>query len=258
MFATWLDNNSWLWEIADQRILVDPWLVGPLVFGNAAWLFKGEKAVPRSLPENIDCILLSQGLEDHAHPQTLKALDKSLPVVGSSNAIKVARELGFADVTTLDHGEAVTRGGVTIKAVPGAPIGPTLVENGYVVTENATGLKLFYEPHGYHQEDLKVEAPIDVVITPMMNLALPLLGPVVRGIKSANELAEWLQPQVMLPTTDAQETEYEGFLPSILKATGGVSEIRERLTAAGQSVEVLDMTVGDRTQLSLTPRTVTA
>jgi hypothetical protein len=28
-----------------------------------------------------------------------------------------------------------TRSGVTVKAVPGSPIGPTLLENGYIVTE---------------------------------------------------------------------------------------------------------------------------
>ncbi|NJL83206.1 MAG: MBL fold metallo-hydrolase, partial [Chloroflexaceae bacterium] len=67
MYLTYFDSNSWLIEIADQRILLDPWLVGSLTFGNMAWLFKGEKRTSRPLPEKIDLILLSQGLEDHAH-----------------------------------------------------------------------------------------------------------------------------------------------------------------------------------------------
>lgn len=257
MFATWLDNNSWLWEVGDQRILVDPWLVGTLMFGNAGWFFKGEKTTPMHRPKNIDFILLSQGLEDHAHPETLRSLDKSLPVIGSPSAIKVVKNLGFTDVTELDHGDEVQRGNVTIRAVPGAPIGPTLLENGYVVAEVETGLKLFYEPHGYHKEDLKVEAPVDVVITPMMNLSLPLLGTIVRGINSAQELAEWLQPQVMLPTTDAQQTKYDGLLTSVLTASGGVEAVRAQLTTTGESsVKVLEMGVGDRTELPLTPRSV--
>ena len=258
MYVTWFDNNSWLWEIADQRILVDPWLVGALTFGNASWLFKGEKTTPRPLPDAIDVILLSQGLEDHAHPETLRALDKTIPVIGSPNAIKVVRELGFTDTTVLEHGQEQTLAGVTIKAVPGAPIGPTLLENGYIVTEAATGLKLFYEPHGYHQADLKAEAPIDVVITPMMNLALPLVGPIIRGSKGAAELADWLQPQIMLPTTDAQETAYEGLLLSVLKASGGAQQVRDQLAAAGKSIQVLDPSVGDRQALPLTPRPIAA
>ena len=256
MHTTWLDNNSWLWEIADQTILVDPWLVGSLTFGNAAWLFKGEKTQARSLPQDIDFILLTQGLEDHAHPETLQALDKSIPVVGSPNAAKVVRELGFTDVAALEHGDSIVRGGVTVKAVPGAPIGPTLLENGYIVTENATGLKLFYEPHGFHREELKQEAPVDVVLTPMLTLSLPLIGPVIRGVKSADELANWLQPQVMLPTTDAQETAYEGLLVSILQASGGPEQVREHLAATGKSIQVLAPQVGDRTELPLTPRSV--
>jgi L-ascorbate metabolism protein UlaG (beta-lactamase superfamily) len=258
MYTTWLDNNSWLWEIADQKILVDPWLVGSLTFGNAAWLFKGEKTQARSLPSDIDFILLTQGLEDHAHPETLKALDKTIPVVGSPNAAKVVRGFGFTDVTALDHGESISRGGVTVKAVPGSPIGPTLVENGYIVTETGTGFKLFYEPHGFHQEDLKQEAPVDVVLTPMLTLSLPLVGPIIRGLKSADELANWLQPQVMLPTTDAQETEYEGLLVSLLKASGGAAQVRQQLAATGKAIQVLEPRVGDRTELPLTPRTAVA
>lgn len=254
MYATWLDSNSWLWEVAGQRILVDPWLVGPLMFNNAGWLFRGERPTQRPLPEHIDFILLSQGLEDHAHPQTLQALDKAIPVIGSPNATNVASELGFSVVHALDHGDMFEGQGWTVKAVPGSPIGPTLLENGYVVAEQASGLKLFYEPHGFHQEALRSEAPVDAVITPMMDLSLPLLGPIIRGCDSARELAECLQPQVMLPTAHAGEAEYQGILVSLLKAKGGVDEVRQGLNDAGKQIQVLDPKVGDRIELPLVPR----
>ncbi|MEO1093992.1 MAG: MBL fold metallo-hydrolase [Cyanobacteria bacterium J06638_28] len=258
MYATWLDSNSWLWEVADQRILVDPWLVGPLVFGNAGWLFRGERPHPRPLPQAIDVVLLSQGLEDHAHPETLRALDKSLPVIGSPNAAKVAKELGFATVTAIEHGQTLEQSGWNLKAIPGSPIGPTLVENGYILTEHGTGLKLFYEPHGFHPTDLKAEAPIDAVITPMLDLSIPILGPIIRGRKSAQELAEWLQPQVMLPTADAGEAEYHGLLISLLQASGGADEVRRGLAAAGKTTQVLEPKVGDRLELPLSPRAIVA
>ncbi|MBE7382057.1 MAG: MBL fold metallo-hydrolase [Leptolyngbya sp. SIO1E4] len=258
MYATWLDSNSWLWEVAGQRILVDPWLVGPLVFGNAPWLFRGERPTPCSLPENIDAILLSQGLEDHAHPQTLEALDKTIPVIGSPNAAKVARQFGFTEVTALDHGEDLARDGWAIKAVPGSPIGPTLLENGYVLTENASGLRLFYEPHGFHKTELRAEAPVDVVITPMLDLALPLVGPIIRGRKSIQELADWLQPQVMLPTANAGEAEYHGLLASLLRVSGSVEAVRRQFAEAGKSIQVIEPKVGDRVELPLTPRSIAA
>ncbi len=256
MYLTWLDSNSWLWEIAGRRILVDPWLVGALVFGGASWLFRGERPQPRPLPTDIDMLLLSQGLEDHAHPQTLQALDKSIPVIGSPNAAKVAHQFGFADVTVLEHGQTLERHGVHLKAVPGAPIGPMLLENGYILTDKATGLKLFYEPHGFHPTDLKAEAPVDVVITPMLDLSLPLLGPIIRGRKSAQELAEWLQPQVMLPTADAGEAVYHGVLVSLLQASGSADEVRQALAHKGKTTQVLEPQVGDRLELPLTPRAV--
>ncbi|NJO70763.1 MAG: MBL fold metallo-hydrolase, partial [Oscillatoriales cyanobacterium RM1_1_9] len=56
MYLTWLDSNSWLLEMGQKRILIDPWLVGPLVFGNLPWLFKGERLQPRGIPESIDLI----------------------------------------------------------------------------------------------------------------------------------------------------------------------------------------------------------
>ncbi len=255
MQVTWLDSNSWLLEIADQRILMDPWLVGPLVFGNQSWLFKGEHPQPRPLPENIDLILLSQGLEDHAHPPTLKALDRSIPVVGSPNAAKVVQELGYTSVTALDHGETFTLSDtVSIKAVPGSPIGPTLLENGYLLRDLQAGTSLFYEPHGFHKPSLQQEGPIDVVITPVLDLALPLVGPVIRGQKGALELITWLDPQVVLPTADAGEVEYSGLLISLLKAVGGPKAMQAAIDQAGYAARVLEPQVGQPLPLDLTPR----
>jgi hypothetical protein len=50
--------------------------------------------------------LLSQGLEDHAHPPTLKALEHGIPVVGSVNAAKVATDLNYQQVTALKPEES--------------------------------------------------------------------------------------------------------------------------------------------------------
>ena len=101
MFLTWFDSNSWLLEIGGKRILIDPWLVGSLIFSNLDWLFKGSRSQNRPIPDNIDLILLSQGLEDHAHPPTLQVLDHSIKVVASPNAAKVIQQLGYTQVTVL-------------------------------------------------------------------------------------------------------------------------------------------------------------
>jgi L-ascorbate metabolism protein UlaG (beta-lactamase superfamily) len=252
MDVTWLDSNSWLLTVGQQRILLDPWLVGDLVFGQQAWLFKGEHPQPRSLPTDIDLILLSQGLEDHAHPPTLAALDRSIPVVASPNAAKVVERLGYSRVTVLDHGEQFTLNNrVTIKAVPGAPIGPTVLENGYILREAETGLSLFYEPHGFHQPQLQTEAPLDVVITPAVDLKLPLVGPVIRGQQGALELVNWLRPQVLLPTADAGEVTYSGLLLSLLEVEGDLQALQAAIDRQGLSTRVLAPKVGETLTLDL-------
>lgn len=259
MYATWLDSNSWLLEIAGKRILVDPWLVESLVFGNQEWLFKGIRPQPTPIPENIDLILLTQGLPDHAHTPTLKVLDRAIPVVASVNGAKVVQDLGYSQVTALDHGETFDLDRqLAIKAVPGSPIGPVLVENGYVIRDCNSGTSLFYEPHGFHQPSLKDEAPVDVVITPVLDLTLPLFGPIIRGRKGALELIEWLQPQVVLPTADAGEVRYEGMLASLLKAIGGPQTLQAELVRRGLSTQILEPSVGDRIELDLTGRQVPA
>lgn len=255
MDITWLDSNSWLLTLGGQRILVDPWLVGDLVFGQQPWLFKGEHPQPRSLPEAIDLIVLSQGIEDHAHPATLAALDRAIPVVGSPSAAKVAKGLGYSQVVALNHGETFTLNEqVTIKAVPGSPLGPTLVENGYILRAIASGPSVFYEPHGFHRPELKQEGPVDVVITPILDLALPLVGPIIRGQKGALELVDWLQPQVVLPTADAGEVTYSGMLLQWLKATGSPEAFQKAIHQKGWSARVLTPTVGEVINLELATR----
>lgn len=250
MYLTWLDNNSWLIEMGSQRILLDPWLIGSLVFSNFPWLFKGQHTQPRPIPEQIDLILLSQGLEDHAHPETLRTLDHSLPVVASPNAAKVVQAMGFTQVTALAHGESITVADrLMLQAVPGSPIGPLLVENGYLLTDILTGEKLYYEPHGNHSPDLKAVAPVDVVITPVIDLEIPLLGPIINGRKSALEVVQWLQPRAILPTAAGGDVEFEGALVSVLRARGSVEEFRQQLCQQAPTTQVLAPKPGERLEV---------
>ncbi|MUG95018.1 MBL fold metallo-hydrolase [Scytonema sp. UIC 10036] len=252
MYLTWLDNNSWLVEMGGKRILIDPWLVGSLIFGNLDWLFKGFRTQERAIPENIDLIVLSQGLEDHAHTPTLKQLDRNIPVVASPNAANVVTQLNYTQITPLAHGETFNlERSVAITATPGSSIGPTLVENGYILKELETGFTLYYEPHGYHSPSLKEAAPIDVVITPQYDLGLPLVGSIIRGRKYALEVAQWLQPQVMIHTAAGGDVVFEGLLNSLLQTTGSIAEFRSLLAQNHLSVQVIEPTPGARFEVPL-------
>lgn len=250
MFLTWLDSNSWLIELAGKRILLDPWLVGELVFGNAGWLFRGTRSRDRAIPENIDLILLSQGIEDHAHPETLRRLDRTIPVVASPSAAKVAQAIGFTSIKPLKHREIFTLDQVVqIQATPGSQLSPGTQENGYLLTELPTGATLYYEPHGSHPATLK--APIDVVITPLIDLGLPLVGSIIKGTQSALDLAQKVRPQVMLPTAAGGDIQFEGILLSLLKETGSIDQFRSKLAQANLTTKVIEPTPGDRIEISL-------
>jgi L-ascorbate metabolism protein UlaG (beta-lactamase superfamily) len=256
MHLTWLDSNSWLIELAGKRILLDPWLVGPLVFGNQSWLFKSDRRSPRPIPENLDLILLSQGLEDHAHPETLKQLDRNIPVVASGNAAKVVQGLNYLNVTPLAPGQQFCLGNqLEIKAFPGSPIGPLSVENAYILRDLNQGISLYYEPHGSHAQALQNEAPIDVAIAPVVDLSLPLIGSIIKGKESALQLAQWLQPQVMLPTAAGGDVIFEGVLMSLIRSQGSIEDFRSLLAKHQMSTRVIDPKPGDRFEVPLEKRT---
>lgn len=251
MNLTYFDSNSWLIEIDRLRILLDPWLVGKLTFGNQAWLFEGSKNNPQPIPQNIDLILLSQGLEDHAHPPTLKELDKSIPVVASPNAAKVVKELGYTNITPLEHHQTYQLGQVEIQAVPGSPVGPTLVENGYIIKGLESGKNIYYEPHGYHSDSLQEAAPIDVIITPIINLKLPLLGAVIKGQQTALQICKQLNPQVILATAAGGDIDFKGVITSVLQADGTVAEFNRLLEQNNLSTKAIDPQSGETIELSL-------
>jgi L-ascorbate metabolism protein UlaG (beta-lactamase superfamily) len=255
MYLTWLDSNSWLIEMGGKRILLDPWLVGSLVFGNLPWLFKGDHPTPMSIPADIDLILLSQGLPDHAHVPTLDRLERSIPVVASATAAKVVSDLGYQNVTTLAHGNSFTlTDTLKIQALPGSLVGPNLVENGYLLTDLTSRATLYYEPHGTHTAALKDIAPVDVVITPLTDLEIPLIGSVIKGMKSAVQAVEWLQPQVILPTAAGGNVVFEGLLLSILRGNGNVDLFRTMLAQQNLKTQVLEPKPGDRFEVKLLKR----
>ena len=255
MKLTWFDANAWLIEAGGKRVLIDPWLVGDLVFANVPWLVRGIRPEPVSIPSNIDLILLSQGLADHAHPETLRQLDKSIPVVASPDGAKVAEEVGFQSVTALEHGKTLCVGSdesLEIRAFLGAVVGPLKRENAYVLSFLSEGVRLYYEPHGYPDtEHLKSLGAVDVAITPMADQTLLNIAPVIRGSIAAPQIAELLTPKVMLPTAEAGRVSYQGLISPTLTTKGGAEGMRSRFESEGKNIRVIQPVSGETIELDL-------
>jgi L-ascorbate metabolism protein UlaG (beta-lactamase superfamily) len=252
MNVTYFGANSWLLEWGGLRILVDPWLVGSLVFGGLEWLFKGDRTQPiDALPENIDLILLSQGLEDHAHRPTLEALDRQIPVVASQNAAKVVEAIGYQHITALTPGETHHfQEQLEIRAFEGAPIG-LQPENGYLIKHLGLGQSLYYEPHGFPPNDFETYAPVDVVISPVVNLELPIVGAILKGHVTAPQLAKGLKPKAFLPTAAGGDIDYHGILISVLRTVGGVDALRSSLANSGLTTQLIEPQPREATSLEL-------
>jgi len=93
MKLTWIDLNSWIFQLAGKTILVDPWLVDPMTIYGQSWLFTAYHNhplayTPETLPP-IDLIMISQGVDDHCHVPTLEKLDRAIPAIASPTAAKI-------------------------------------------------------------------------------------------------------------------------------------------------------------------------
>ncbi|MCP9928151.1 MBL fold metallo-hydrolase [Cyanobium sp. CH-040] len=225
--ATYFGANGWLLDFAGLRVLVDPWLCGELVFPPGRWLFSGSLPHPWPVPEALDLLLLTQGLPDHCHPPSLTLLDPELPVVGSASAARRVRQLGFRNVTALAPGETHRLGALRIRATAGAPV--PQVENGYRLDHPAGSLYL--EPHGFLDPDLPPD-PLDAVITPVVDLALPVAGAFVRGRQVLPQLLERFQPAAVLASTAGGDVRFAGLLTHALRQVGS-SEQAASLATAG-------------------------
>ena len=221
-------RSQWLVaQFNDLRVLVDPWLRGSLSFPPGAWFLKGELACEHDVPENLDLLLLTQGLADHAHPETLALLPKTLPVIGSVAATRVVERLGFTTVKALSPGEVTTHQGLQVRASAGAPV--PVVENGYLLNHPAG--TLYLEPHGFLDPTLEPQT-LDAVITPMVDLGLPALGAFVKGCSVVPQLVERFQPTTVLASTSGGDVRFGGALSHALQMKGSVADTGSKLPAS--------------------------
>lgn len=93
-----------------------------------------------------------------------------------------------------------------------------------------------------------------MVITPIINLNLPLVGPIIKGNESALQVAQWLKPQVMLPTAAGGDIDFQGLLISLLKAEGSVEETQLQLTKNNLATKVIEAQPGERFEVQLEQR----
>ncbi|OIW04657.1 hypothetical protein TanjilG_07792 [Lupinus angustifolius] len=245
---TYLEGNSWLWNVGGANILVDPILVGNLDFG-IPWLYDAAKKVLKKfqlsdLPE-IDCVLITQSLDDHCHLKTLKPFSEKFPsvrVIATPNAKSLLDPI-FRNVTYLEPGQSSdieTNNGskITVKATAGPVLGPPWQrpENGYIVRSPQGQLSLYYEPHCVYNQSFIEKEKADIVITPVIKQLLPSFT-LVSGQEDAVRLAKLLQAKFVVPMRNG-DLDGKGILASIIQSEGTIESFKAQIWSESDQIVV--------------------
>ena len=166
--------------------------------------------------------MLTQGLPDHAHPPSLRLLNKSITVIGSPSATKLSKQLGFLNVLSLSPGQEESIDGLLVQAKEGAYV--PFVENAYFL-EHVAG-SIYIEPHGFLDPSITFRE-VDAAITPVMDLSLPLVGSFIKGRSLLPEIILRLKPLNVFASTIGGDAEFKGFLPKFIQAKGSYDEAKE-------------------------------
>jgi len=209
--ATYLGSNGWIIEFKKARIIIDPWLLGDLIFPPGGWFFKGTLREEIPTPENIDLILLTQGLPDHCHIPSLKKFPKKTNIICSKSALNKLAELNFESINIMQPGENLIFNDIKIEATSGAAV--PQIENGYIL-ETIDG-SFYIEPHGF-LDDKITPRKLDAVITPTKNLELPIVGSFVKGADVIPNLVKMFDPSYILSSTTGGEAQFSGILNSFI------------------------------------------
>nr|KAJ0211431.1 hypothetical protein LSAT_V11C400164340 [Lactuca sativa] len=234
---TYLEGNSWLWEVGGVKILVDPILVGNLDFG-IPFLYDASKKYLKNfkltdLPE-IDCILITQSLDDHCHLKTLIPLSQKLP-----NLKVIYLEPGQDSKIETNNGSHVK-----IRATAGPVLGPPWQrpENGYIVTSPQGQLSLYYEPHCVYDKEIIGKEKADIVITPVIKQLLPSFT-LVSGQEDAVCLAKLLHSKFVVPMKNG-DLDSKGVLASLVSSEGTIESFKGLLLKELPDVKVLEPVPG--------------
>ncbi|XP_052481500.1 uncharacterized protein LOC105764563 isoform X2 [Gossypium raimondii] len=207
------------------------------------------------LPQ-VDCLLITQSLDDHCHLKTLKPLSEMSPnlrVIATPNAKSLLDPL-FRNVTYLEPGqesevEAANGSKVRIQATAGPVLGPPWQrpENGYLVISPQGQLTLYYEPHCVYDKDFLQKEHADIVITPVIKQLLPNFT-LVSGQEDAVQLAKLLHAKFIVPMKNG-DLDSKGFLASIVQGEGTIESFKELLSKELPDAKTLEPTPGEPLQI---------
>ncbi len=208
-------DSSWLIQLNNTRLILDPWLVGEQV-DVASWFNRQshqDKCLTiRDLPP-IDAILISHPFTDHCHEATLKQFSADTPIFASPMAFKIIQKWRYFTHLQVLNPSAKVLKPLLIKDIEihffAANHWLDLTHQALFLRAKASQKTVFYAPHGYWVKDLKNNQlldnqAIDLVLCTFSWYKLPwYLGGVVNfGAHNTLQLLKQLQAKFALATHD--------------------------------------------------------
>lgn len=257
---TCIDNNGFMLRYNDTRVLVDPWLTGDLIFNNTKFFRMVKPSVEKVGRLDLDAvsaIVLTQGLPDHTHSETLALFRKDIPIVAPPSSAPVLSALGFTRVVYAEHEQEIgdiaalgtddsgkkkteedekDGGVISLKCLKGSLVGPPWSQRQLALlftfkstpssTSTSSTYILYHEPHGdHHYPSLSAEkGRVDGVVVPVvrshLQFPLGLKYPLVYGMATAVRLCRAVRPATVIGFDNSRGVA-EGSLTKMIRATGG-------------------------------------
>lgn len=173
--VTWWGHASSTVELAGVRVATDPLLVDRLLH------LRRYAATPLPGATDADVVLVSHLHHDHLHLPSLRRFGPDVPLVVPHGSKQLVRGLGLHRVVSVEPGDTVQVGGVTVETLPATHDGrrsPGSPRHGVAVgfrVHRAASSFWFPGDTGL-RDDLADIAPVDLALVPVGGWG-PSLGP---------------------------------------------------------------------------------
>jgi hypothetical protein len=192
------DDCSWLWELNELRIIVDPWFTPSQIDGHRLFSEQFHQTPQPSVPDlpQADYVFISNPFTDHCNKETLVQFHPSIPVLAKKSILKkIAKWNHFDKLIRLEEAPFSIQ-----EFKPGQFL--DLVHSAYLFG-SAEGSVLF-APHGAKMKDIP-KADVLLSTTTRYHLPFWLGGTVNLGIKQAELLFKRCEAKLFLSTHDEQK-----------------------------------------------------
>jgi L-ascorbate metabolism protein UlaG (beta-lactamase superfamily) len=191
---TYVGHATVVIDLDGVRLITDP-VLRPRVLH-----LRRVGSVPAAALRGLDAVLLSHAHWDHLDVPSLERVGKDMPIVCPTGVSNLLRRKRFAHVTTLDVGEDVKIGELTVTGVHAeheggrGPLGAS-GELGFVVTGSR---RVYFAGDTDLFEGLAELGPIDIALVPVTGWGTKV-GPGHLDPERAAEAVRLLQPRLAIP-----------------------------------------------------------